>query len=63
MNIFVEKEVNMSEIQKEVLKVLDVMEESIKLNFIEDQEEQIEDINKIKEYINNNLDKENDKVE
>jgi len=59
MNILVEKEVNMSEIKEEVIKILNVMEESIDLNSVEDKEKQIEEINKIKDYIN----KENDKVE
>lgn len=49
----------MSEIKEEVIKILNVMEESIDLNSVEDKEKQIEEINKIKDYIN----KENDKVE
>lgn len=43
----------MGKISSEVLEVLDVMKESIKLNCPEDEEE-LERIDKIKDYINDN---------
>lgn len=50
----------MGKISNEVLEVLDVMKESIKLNIPEDEEE-LERIEKIKDYINNSPDSDEEK--
>lgn len=52
----------MSNIKSEVVNVLDVIKESLELNCPED-EEKILDVEKTKDYIINNLNEENDKVD
>ena len=52
----------MSDLKKEILNILNVIKESLELN-CPDEKEKILEIEKTKDYIINNLNEENDKVD